>query len=50
LTRGNAAAAICRSGDYAAENAEMQEKCVFVVDDPFAVRDLLAAHISSSRG
>jgi hypothetical protein len=49
LTRGNAAAAICRSGDYA-ENAEMQEKCVFVVDDLFAVRDLLAAHISSSRG
>jgi hypothetical protein len=26
------------------------EKCVFVVDDLFAVRDLLAAHVSNSRG
>ena len=43
-------AAICRRGDYATDNAEMQEKCVFVVDDLFAVRDLLAAQVSNSRG
>jgi hypothetical protein len=36
--------------DIVQANAEMQEKCVFVVDDLFAVRDLLAAHVSNSRG
>jgi hypothetical protein len=36
--------------DAAAAKAEMQEKCVFVVDDLFAVRELLAAHVSNSRG
>jgi len=28
----------------------MLEKCVFVIDDRFAVRELLAAHVSDSRG
>src|ERR1700677_3800628 len=36
--------------DTVPANAEMQEKCVFVLDDQFAVRDLLAAHVSNSRG
>lgn len=36
--------------DIVQANAEMQEKCVFVVDDLFAVRDLLATHVSNSRG
>ena len=36
--------------DIVQANAEMQEKCVFVVDDLFAVHDLLAAHVSNSRG
>jgi hypothetical protein len=36
--------------DTAPANAETQEKCVLVLDDLFAVRDLLAAHVSNSRG
>jgi hypothetical protein len=36
--------------DIVPANAEMQEKCVSVLDDLFAVPDLLAAHVSNSRG
>ena len=36
--------------DIVPATAEMLEKCVFVVDDLFAVRDLLAANVSNSRG
>jgi hypothetical protein len=36
--------------DIVQANADMQEKCVFVVDDLFAARELLAAHVSNSRG
>ena len=36
--------------DIVPANAETQEKCMFVVDDLFAVRELLAAHGSNSRG
>jgi hypothetical protein len=36
--------------DIVPANAEMQEKCVFVVDDLFAVRNLLKARVCNSRG
>src|SRR5580692_9266568 len=36
--------------DLVPANAEMREKCVFVVDDLFAVRDLLATNTSNARG
>jgi hypothetical protein len=31
-------------------NAEKQEKCAFVLDDRYAVRELLAADVFNSRG
>jgi hypothetical protein len=50
LTWQRGRAVICCNGNYAAANAEMQEKCVFIVDELFAARDPLAADVSNSGG
>jgi len=50
LTWQRGRAVTYHNSDCAAANAAMPEKYVFVVDDRFAVRELLAAHVSDSRG